>query len=119
LKAVQIGYRYGDIYYALQDAFDPEYVKGAGHFLRANVIQRCISEGIKAVDFLGGLTEHKRAWLAQERWGLDVFVGRPGLKTRLLFAPGVWPSGQYLRPVPERALSEGGEGVEHGSVAGF
>jgi len=104
LKAVQIGYRYGDVYYALQDAFDPAYLKGAGHFLRANVIKMCISEGIKAVDFLAGLTEHKRTWLAQERLGLDVFVGRPGLKTRLLFGPSVWPSGRYLRPVPTAHL---------------
>jgi CelD/BcsL family acetyltransferase involved in cellulose biosynthesis len=99
LKAVQIGYRYADVYHALQDAFDPAYAKGAGHFLRANVIKRCIGEGIKAVDFLAGLTEHKRTWLAHERAGLDVFVGRPGLKNRLLFAPGVWPTGRYLRSV--------------------
>ena len=103
LKAVQIGYRYGDVFHALQDAFDPAYAKGAGHFLRANVIKMCISEGIKAVDFLAGLTEHKRTWLARERLGLDVFVGRPGLKSRLLFAPSVWPTGRYLRPVPEHA----------------
>lgn len=100
LKAVQIGYRYADVYHALQDAFDPAYAKGAGHFLRANVIRMCIGEGIKAMDFLAGLTEHKRTWLAEGRLGLDVFVGRPGLKTRLIFAPSVWPTGRYLRPAP-------------------
>ncbi|MGH8636023.1 MAG: GNAT family N-acetyltransferase, partial [Burkholderiales bacterium] len=71
LKAVQIGYRYGDVYHALQDGFDPAFAKGAGHLLRAHVIKRCIGEGIKAMDFLGDLTSQKKTWLARERLGHD------------------------------------------------
>jgi CelD/BcsL family acetyltransferase involved in cellulose biosynthesis len=97
-KAVQIGYVYNNIFHQLQEGFDPRYLKGAGNVLRANVIERCIAEGVKTIDFLGEMTEHKRRWQAAVRSGQDVFMARRCVRTRLLFAGQVWPTGRYLRP---------------------
>ena len=106
LKAVQIGYVYGDVFHQMQEGFDPEYPKGAGNVLRAQVIEQCIAEGLKAIDFLGEMTEHKRRWQAKVRLGHDVFLGRRGLKTRLLFSAGLWPTGRFLRPEAPRGAAE-------------
>jgi CelD/BcsL family acetyltransferase involved in cellulose biosynthesis len=70
-----------------------------GNVLRAKVVEQCIAEGVKSLDFLGEMTEHKRRWRATVRVGHDVFFGRPGLKMRLLFTAQMWPTGRYLRPV--------------------
>jgi CelD/BcsL family acetyltransferase involved in cellulose biosynthesis len=102
-KAAQIGYAYGGIYAALQDGFDPSYLPGAGNVLRAEVLAACIAEGLREYDFLGGLNDYKRRWLAQPRTGYDVFVGRTGLQNALLFAREVWPTGRYLRFHPRPA----------------
>lgn len=98
LKAVQIGYVYEGVYHQLQEGFDPDYLKGAGNVLRARVIEQCIADGVTTLDFLGGLTEHKRRWQARSRLGSDVLLGRRGLRARLLFQANVWPTGRYLRP---------------------
>ena len=63
----------------------------------------CVSrtaEGIKAYDFLGEMTEHKRAWLAKERTGCDLFIGHRTIKNRLLFSGEIWPTGRFLRQAP-------------------
>jgi CelD/BcsL family acetyltransferase involved in cellulose biosynthesis len=83
----------------MQEGFDPLYVKGAGHVLRAKSIENCIAEGIEAYDFLGDMTDHKRRWLATERFGYDLFIAAPHMKARLLFLRDVWPTGRFLRPV--------------------
>jgi CelD/BcsL family acetyltransferase involved in cellulose biosynthesis len=99
LKAAQIGYVYGDVFYSLQEGFDPEGPPGVGNALRSRVIEDCIAEGVQTYDFLGGFTEHKRRWLAKPRYGHDLFIGRRHNKNALLFAIGFWPTGRYLRPL--------------------
>ena len=95
-KAVQIGYVHNNVFYALQEGFDPEYLHGVGNVLRYKVIEEAIAEGLKAYDFLGGVSEHKRHWLAEERTGYDLFVGHRGLKNVILFAKEIWPTGRYF-----------------------
>ena len=99
IKAVQLGYVYNRVFYQIQEGFDPEYENGAGNVLRAHVIEACIAEGVETYDFLGGMTEHKRRWRAQERIGCDLFIGRRTMKNVPLFTAEVWPTGRFLKPV--------------------
>jgi CelD/BcsL family acetyltransferase involved in cellulose biosynthesis len=102
-KAIQVGYVYRNVFYQLQEGFDPGYVPGAGNVLRAKVIEDCIRQGLEAYDFLGDMSEHKRRWQATLREGHDLFIGRSTLKNLLLTKPGVWPSGRYLLQVSPAA----------------
>jgi CelD/BcsL family acetyltransferase involved in cellulose biosynthesis len=96
--AIQYGYRYDGCYMQMQEGFDPEAPDGAGNALRLLAIEQMISAGTRQYDFLGEMTEHKRRWGAQLRWGSDLFIGRLRLKNRLLFGPQtIWPTGRYLR----------------------
>ena len=97
VRAVQYGYVYGGVFSQLQEGFDPDVVPGIGNVLRNLVFHACIEEGLREYDFLGGHADHKRRWGALERSGHDLFIGRPSLKNRLLFAKQVWPTGRYLR----------------------
>ncbi len=102
-KAVQIGYVYRGVLLQLQEGFDPEYSPHVGNALRAWVIQDCIRQGLTEYDFLGGHSEHKRRWLAVERTGMDLLGYCPGYRG-LPLRIGVWPTGAYLRPVPNRVV---------------
>ncbi|MCG3132553.1 MAG: hypothetical protein FLDDKLPJ_03411 [Phycisphaerae bacterium] len=97
IVAVQLGYVYDGVYHQMQEGFDPSAPRGVGNALRQWSIERLIEEGVRTYDFLGGLTEHKRRWLAEPRAGSDLLIGRPTLKNRLLFTRPVWPTGRYLR----------------------
>ncbi len=97
LKAVQYGYLYGGVYHQMQEGFDPTYEKGAGNVLRWKSIEALIGQGIRGYDFLGEMTEHKRRWGAHLRTGCDILAGMRTAKNALLFKPGIWPTGRYLR----------------------
>jgi CelD/BcsL family acetyltransferase involved in cellulose biosynthesis len=112
LKAVQLGYVYGGVYHQLQEGFDPRYASGVGNVLRVKSIEACIASGVRGYDFLGGMTEHKRRWLATPRTGYDLFIGRRSLKNRLLFAREIWPTGRFLRPRGQPGGGGGGDGAE-------
>jgi CelD/BcsL family acetyltransferase involved in cellulose biosynthesis len=98
LKAVQIGYAYDGVFHAMQEGFDPAYVAGVGNVLRLKALEACIADGLRAYDFLGGITPHKERWLAEARDGHDLFLGRRSLKNALVFWREIWPSGRFLRP---------------------
>ena len=97
-KAVQIGYVYRRVFHQLQEGFDPDYQKGVGNVLRADLIEACIEEGVEAYDFLGEMSEHKRRWLGRERTGYDLVIARKTLKNLPLFR-GFWPSCRFMRQV--------------------
>jgi CelD/BcsL family acetyltransferase involved in cellulose biosynthesis len=97
-KAIQFGYVYNNLFLQLQEGFDPEYAAHVGNVLRAHVIENCINDGIEEYDFLGGVSEHKRRWMAEERSGMDLLVARSCLKNFPIMRFGVWPTGAYLRP---------------------
>jgi CelD/BcsL family acetyltransferase involved in cellulose biosynthesis len=98
LKAVQIGYSYENVFYQLQEGFDPTSMQGIGNVLRSEAIRHLIAEGVREYDFLGEFTDHKRRWLAQRRIGYDFFIGRKNsVKAWILFLQEVWPTGRYLQ----------------------
>lgn len=97
-KAAQIGYVYDGAFLQLQEGFDPEFSSHAGNVLRAAVIEDCIACGLREYDFLGGITDHKRRWLAEERLGADVLAAAPHARNLPVMRGGVWPTGAYLRP---------------------
>ncbi len=98
IGAVQLGYAFNGEFLAIQEGFDPSIQPPAiGHVLRDVSMQRCIAEGLKAYDFLGEYTDHKRRWNAERRTGFDFFAGRRTLKNKLLFTRPVWPTGRFLR----------------------
>lgn len=101
-KATQIGYVYDNGFLQLQEGFDPDYAAHAGNVLRRFVIEDCIKSGIREYDFLGGVSEHKRRWLAKERTGMDLLISAPRLKNIPIMKAGVWPTGAYLRPQDRR-----------------
>ncbi len=99
LKAVQYGFLYNGAFLQIQEGFDHDSGRGLGNLLRFKVIEELIRDGIRVYDFLAGVSEHKKRWHAAERVGRDVMVGSRKLKSRLLFAKQVWPTGRYLRHV--------------------
>jgi CelD/BcsL family acetyltransferase involved in cellulose biosynthesis len=96
-KAIQIGYVYNNVFNSLQEGFDPAYQDGVGNVLRLRVVEDCIANGIRELDYLGEMTQHKRLWRAVERTGHDLFIGHRSLKNRLMFTKEVWPTGRYVR----------------------
>jgi CelD/BcsL family acetyltransferase involved in cellulose biosynthesis len=97
-KAVQVGYVYNNVFYQMQEGFDPDYIRGVGNVLRAKIFEDCISHGVKGYDFLGEMSEHKRRWAANKRLGRHIFIGNRNVKNRFLFCKKIWPTGRYLRP---------------------
>jgi len=102
--AIQYGYAYEGVFSQLQEGYDPAAFEGIGNVLRNQVIEVCIEKGLHEYDFLGGFTEHKRRWGAEQRKGLALFIGRRSLKNQLLFWKNVWPTGRFIlegRPANE------------------
>ena len=98
VKAIQLGYNYNKVFHQLQEGFEPDFLPGAGNVLRAENIKTCIEAGFDEYDFLGGFTEHKRRWLALERFGYDLFISYPNIINSLIFKYKIWPTGRFLRP---------------------
>ena len=96
IKAVQYGYVLDGVFSQLQEGFDPDFLKGVGNGLRHKVIENCIAEGVQIYDFLGGISDHKRNWGAEVRFGYDIMIGSRSLKTAMLFWQAIWPSGRYM-----------------------
>ena len=109
MKAIQYGYLYGEAYHQMQEGYDPDYVDGAGNALRYRAIEDCIEKGIRAYDFLGVHTEHKRRWGAEVRGGYDVFLGRPTMKTLPLFLRPVWPTGRFINDLSDELVTQAGD----------
>jgi len=101
IRAMQIGYRYGDAFLALQDGFDPGFTAGVGNVLRHYVVEASIAEGIRHYDFLGVMSEHKRRWGAEGREGADVFVLGRSVRAALIRSLKMWPTGRYLQRHPD------------------
>jgi len=84
--AAQLGFRYRETVYSLQEGFDPEFaVDHVGHALRAAMLEDFVRAGVKRYDFLGGFTP------AKERWGAEC-----GAYLNLAFAAPRSIGGCYL-----------------------
>lgn len=85
--AMQIGYAYDNQFLQIQEGFDPDSEHPSlGVVLRAEVMRRCIDEGLQGYDNLLGTPPHKM------RWGA---VARP--VHRLLLSPPCRPGGLLMR----------------------
>lgn len=107
-KAVQIGYVYNDVFYQMQEGFDPEYLPGAGNVLREHIIKSCIGRHVKEYDFLGGMSEHKRRWRGKVRKGHQVIITNDKLKNRLINSGNLWPSGRFIlvKPIKRNSIEK-------------
>lgn len=88
ILAAQFGLAYRGVLYHLQEGTslaNPSW--SPGNVLRARVLERLVTEGFTAYDFLGGLSAHKLRWGARPREAADVIVSRrrlvPFLSTRI------------------------------------
>lgn len=98
--AVQIGFSFQGVFYALQRGFDPSFPNipgGVGTALRSMVLRRCFEEGIRTYDFLGSFTEAKGRAGAERTIGCDMLIFRNSIVNELLLRSKVWPTGRYLR----------------------
>ncbi len=105
LVAVQFGLRLDETYMQIQEGFDPKLPSGLGNALRYASLQKCVASGIRAYDFLGGHTEHKRRWGGQSHEGFDAMVisGRNPLVKAALNK--VWPTGRWLSDPSREVLN--------------
>lgn len=98
--AVQIGYLFNDVFYQMQEGFDPEGPGGLGNVLRLSVIKWCINNNVREYDYLGGDDKHKLRWGAKQRNGFFLFSGRKNLKNSFMALAEIWPSGRFISSEP-------------------
>jgi len=92
--ASQMGFRYRDTVYGLQEGFDPAHAADhVGYVLRAGMLEQFIRAGVKHYDFLGGVSASKLRWGAEE-----------GSYTNLAFA-APWTLGSCYLTVGKRAAA--------------
>ena len=94
--AMEIGYRYGDQYYAVQGSFDVAGPSGAGKVLLLETLKRELDAGTRAFDLLSGDESYKQRYAANGRPVSEFFLLRPSLKTLPLRLGRFWPRGRYL-----------------------
>jgi CelD/BcsL family acetyltransferase involved in cellulose biosynthesis len=61
-------FRYRDVYYAYQTAFDPDWFRyGPGNLMTSHVVQQAIQEGAREFDWCRGPEEYKSSWGSKVR----------------------------------------------------
>lgn len=95
--AMEIGYRYGDRYYALQGSYDIDGPPGTGKVLLMQMLRRCIAEGVQIFDLLSGDFSYKQRYGAEIADVREFFLVRKSLKTLPLRWLHFWPRGRFLR----------------------
>lgn len=76
--AGEFGFSDGEVYFNLQQGFDPEFASyGAGVVLRVAIIQDLIRRGIHGYDFMLGEEEYKERWGGLPSPLMFVAVARP------------------------------------------
>lgn len=69
-QAISLNYafRYGDVVYGYQKAFDPEWGRyGPGQLLQAYLMEEAIGEGVREIDMLHGAQGYKSTWTDRAR----------------------------------------------------
>jgi CelD/BcsL family acetyltransferase involved in cellulose biosynthesis len=98
--AAQIGLRYRDRVYALQEGFDPAYSKDSvGYVLRSQVLRCCIEAGAREYDFLAGDQDSKQRWGAEAGCYVDFHFSRCGSASgaTMIAARRLRPAKDWLR----------------------
>jgi CelD/BcsL family acetyltransferase involved in cellulose biosynthesis len=99
IKAMQIGYAYNSVYFAIQEGFDPDSIEGMGNMLRWHTLETAVKEGMVEYDFLAEFYEHKRRWGAQPRTGYELFFWNNKIKNIFFYFMEIWPSGRWFTEV--------------------
>ncbi len=87
--AAQIGMRYGNCFYALQEGFDPAYATDSvGYVLRSQILRECIQRGTRFYDFLYGDQASKQRWAANVGYYIDIHFARRGSAGAAYLASG-------------------------------
>lgn len=82
--AHQYCFEYNDRMFSLQDGYDPDWGdKRVARILRGYVFRDLISRGVKEYDFLGGLSEYKKNWLAVGKYSVNTLIIQKNFKTLL------------------------------------
>lgn len=107
--ACQYGFVYRDIYFHLQEGYEPESEhQNLGIALRAWSIRELLKQGVREYDFLGGIGRHKTDWGAEVKRSKRITIANPSLPN-ILFCRGPEWEGQARRSVkkilPERVLA--------------
>jgi CelD/BcsL family acetyltransferase involved in cellulose biosynthesis len=91
--------------FLLQEGFDPQWQEhGVGNVLRAHVLRDCIERGVKAYDFLAGVTPHKLSWGGAVTTDIRAASGRRTLKNLVFF--GVPRATDAAKQVVKKVLPE-------------
>lgn len=99
IQAMQLGYVYQNTFLAIQEGYNPEFLPGAGQVLRHFSFNNCIDEELSSYDFLGVYTNHKRRWLADKKFGCNLFIWHDQPKSLPFKLAPIWPTGRYLNQV--------------------
>ncbi|MBI4364397.1 MAG: GNAT family N-acetyltransferase [Candidatus Latescibacteria bacterium] len=84
--AHQFCFEYDGVLYLLQEGYDPTFAGSeVGNALRGLVFRDCIARGLRAYDFLAGVTSHKLAWGSSVHRSVRLTLARPTLKSSLSF----------------------------------
>lgn len=85
--AAQLGFRYGETMYSLQEGFHLKYRKDQiGYAVRARVLQEVIRSGAKRYDFLGGDDPYKLKFGARQGNYVTLRFAGPSLLGRMYLA---------------------------------
>lgn len=98
IQAMQLGYVYNNHFLSIQEGFNPDFIPGIGQVLRLFSFNNCQKESLDCYDFLGMYSEHKRRWLAEKRFGTDLFICQKKVKNTPFLLAEIWPTGRYLKP---------------------
>ncbi len=94
--AMEIGYRYGDQYYALQGSYDVDGPPGTGKVLLLEMLKRELSGGARQFDLLSGDASYKHRYGAAGRPVSEFFLMKRTIKTLPLRVGRFWPRGRFL-----------------------
>lgn len=94
--AMEIGFRYGDQYYALQGSYDVDGPPGTGKVLLLEMLKREQSGGARQFDLLSGDASYKHRYGAAGRPVSEFFLLKRTLKTLPLRVGRFWPRGRFL-----------------------
>ncbi len=94
--AMEIGYRYGDQYYAVQGSYDVDGPPGAGKVLLLEMVKQELECGTRQFDLLSGTAAYKERYAAGARPVSEFFLLKRSIKTLPLRAGRPWPRGRFL-----------------------
>ena len=94
--ASEIGYVYGDTYFAMQAGLDLEGPPGSGKVLLNDMLRTVIEQGVRQFDFMTGDASYKSRYAASTRETAEFFLVSGSLRALPLRSGRFWPRGRFL-----------------------